>query len=49
MEVVDTNFEYTGALSVGLTDLCEYETYLTHEDCVLTEEIDFAIIINNLN
>lgn len=49
MEVVDTNFEYTGALSVGLTDLCDYETYLTHEDCVLNEDVDFAIIITNLN
>lgn len=49
MEVVDTIFEYTGALSVGLTDLCDYDTYLTHEDCVLTEEVDFAIVINNLN
>ena len=49
MEVVDTNFEYTGALSVGLVDLCEYDTYLTREDCVLTEEVDFAIIITNLN
>lgn len=49
MEVVDTNFEYTGALSVGLTDLCDYETYFTHEDCVLTEDVDFAIIITNLN
>jgi hypothetical protein len=49
MEVVDTNFEYTGALSVGLVDLCDYETCLTHEEYVLTEDVDFAIIINNLN
>lgn len=49
MEVVDTNFEYTGALSSGLVDLCECETYLTHEDCVLTEDVDFAIVITNLN
>lgn len=49
MGVVDIVFEYTGALSVGLTDLCEYDTYLTHEDYVLTEDVDFAIIINNLN
>lgn len=42
-----TNSPYTGALSCGLEDLCD--NYETIQDFCLTEEIDFAIIIDNLN
>lgn len=38
--------EYNGALSLGLTDLCEDDF---HSEFVLTEDVDFAIIINQLN
>ena len=42
-----TNPPYTGALSCGLEDLCdEYETI---QEFCLIDEVDFAIIIDNLN
>jgi hypothetical protein len=39
--------DYTGALSVGLADLCKGETDYNLE-FLMTDEVDFAIIINNL-
>lgn len=48
---VVTNFpEYNGGLSKSV-DLSENDGYLihSHEDYFLTEDVDFAIIINNLN
>lgn len=38
--------EYNGALSLGLTDLCADDF---HSEFVLTEDVDFAIIVNQLN
>ncbi|AHK11427.1 hypothetical protein S140_17 [Shewanella sp. phage 1/40] len=41
------NTEYAGALSTGLTDLCD--DIENSQEYTLTDEVDFAIIITNLN
>lgn len=40
---------YSGALSIGLEDLCEQDNLNFHSEFFLTDDVDFAIIVNNLN